>query len=205
MTDQNTPAHAANPAGDLPQDDNKLIAERREKLQALRANGVAFPNDFRPEQRAGDLQERFKDVENEALEAEPVAVSVAGRMMLKRVMGKAAFATVQDSSGQIQFFIGRDDVGAESMTAFKGWDIGDIIAATGTLFRTRTGELSVKVKELRLLAKALRPLPDKFHGLSDQETKYRQRYVDLITSPETRSTFRARAKAVEMVSGRRSR
>ena len=99
MTDQNTPAHAANPAGDLPQDDNKLIAERREKLQALRANGVAFPNDFRPEQRAGDLQERFKDVENEALEAEPVAVSVAGRMMLKRVMGKAAFATVQDSSG----------------------------------------------------------------------------------------------------------
>lgn len=103
---------------------------------------------------------------------------------------------MQDGSGQIQFFIGRDDVGADAMTAFKGWDIGDIVAATGTLFRTRTGELSVKVKALRLLAKALRPLPDKFHGLSDQETKYRQRYVDLITSPETRSTFRARAKAI---------
>ncbi|VVE14857.1 lysine--tRNA ligase [Pandoraea commovens] len=196
MTDQNTPADSANQVNDLPQDDNKLIAERREKLTAIRAGGIAFPNDFRPEQHAGDLQARYQGVENEALEAEPVAVSVAGRMMLKRVMGKAAFATVQDGSGQIQFFIGRDDVGADSMTSFKGWDIGDIIAATGTLFRTRTGELSVKVKELRLLAKALRPLPDKFHGLADQETKYRQRYVDLITSPETRNTFRARAKAI---------
>lgn len=197
MTDQNTPAQ--DQANDAPQDDNKLIAERREKLQALRAEGVAFPNDFRPEQHAGDLQARYVDAQNDVLEAEPVAVSVAGRMMLKRVMGKAAFATVQDSSGQIQFFISRDDVGVDSMTAFKGWDIGDIIAARGTLFRTRTGELSVKVTELRLLAKALRPLPDKFHGLSDQETKYRQRYVDLITSPETRNTFRARAKAIASI------
>ncbi|GAB3625546.1 lysyl-tRNA synthetase [Pandoraea terrae] len=199
MTDQNTQADKANAAAQAPQDENQIIAERREKLQGLRAAGVAYPNDFRPEHHAGDLQATFKDVENEALEADPKTVSIAGRMMLKRIMGKAAFATVQDGSGQIQFFISAKDVDADTFAAFKRWDIGDIIAARGPLFRTRTGELSVKVEELRLLSKALRPLPDKFHGLADQETKYRQRYVDLITSPETRDTFRARSKAIASI------
>ncbi|WP_245916331.1 lysine--tRNA ligase [Candidatus Pandoraea novymonadis] len=183
----------------LSPDENQIITERRAKLQSLRSAGIAYPNDFRPVNRAAELQDSFKDVENESLEATPISVSIAGRMMLKRIMGKAAFASVQDSSGKIQFFISLKDVGIETFTAFKQWDIGDIIAAIGILFRTRTGELSIKVKTLRLLSKAIRPLPEKFHGLTDQETKYRQRYVDLITSPETRDTFRTRSKAIASI------
>ena len=180
-------------------DENQIIAERREKLRALREQGVAYPNDFRPEHHAADLQAKFADSDKAALEANPVEVSVAGRMMLKRVMGKASFATVQDGSGQIQFFVTPNDVGAETYDAFKKWDLGDIVAARGVLFRTNKGELSVQCKELRLLSKALRPLPDKFHGLSDQEMRYRQRYVDLIVTPETRDTFRARTKTIASI------
>ncbi|MDR5661450.1 lysine--tRNA ligase [Burkholderia cenocepacia] len=180
-------------------DENQIIAERREKLRALREQGVAYPNDFRPEHQAADLQAKFADSDKAALEANPVEVSVAGRMMLKRVMGKASFATVQDGSGQIQFFVTPNDVGADTYDAFKKWDLGDIVAARGVLFRTNKGELSVQCKELRLLSKALRPLPDKFHGLSDQEMRYRQRYVDLIVTPETRDTFRARTKTIASI------
>ncbi|CAD9228304.1 lysine--tRNA ligase, constitutive [Burkholderia cenocepacia] len=180
-------------------DENQIIAERREKLRALREQGIAYPNDFRPEHHAADLQAKFADSDKAALEANPVEVSVAGRMMLKRVMGKASFATVQDGSGQIQFFVTPNDVGADTYDAFKKWDLGDIVAARGVLFRTNKGELSVQCKELRLLSKALRPLPDKFHGLSDQEMRYRQRYVDLIVTPETRDTFRARTKTIASI------
>lgn len=180
-------------------DDNQIIAERREKLQALRAQGVAYPNDFTPTHHAADLQGAHADADKEALEAQNIEVALAGRMMLKRVMGKASFATVQDGSGQIQFFITPADVGAEVYEAFKKWDLGDIVAARGVLFRTNKGELSVKCTELRLLAKALRPLPDKFHGLADQEMRYRQRYVDLIVTPEARATFRARTKAIASI------
>ncbi len=195
MTEPNR-AQAA-PASDTPAaDENKIIAERREKLAALRQQGVAFPNDFRPTHQAAALHEQFGETDQPALEAIPVEVAIAGRMMLKRVMGKASFATVQDGSGQIQFYITRDKVGEEVYAAFKHWDLGDIISARGVLFRTNKGELSVQVQELRLLSKSLRPLPDKFHGLADQEMKYRQRYVDLIVSPETRNTFRARTKAM---------
>jgi len=180
-------------------DENQIIAERREKLHALREQGIAYPNDFRPTHRAADLQATYADTDKEALEASPQHVAIAGRMMLKRVMGKASFATVQDGSGQIQFFVTPNDVGAETYDAFKKWDLGDIVAARGELFRTNKGELSVKCTELRLLSKALRPLPDKFHGLADQEMRYRQRYVDLIVTPETRNTFRARNKTIASI------
>lgn len=192
MTEQTRTPAAEAPAAD----ENKIIAERREKLQALRAQGVAFPNDFRPTHQSGALHAQYGETDGQTLEANPVEVAIAGRMMLKRVMGKASFATVQDGSGQIQFYITRDKVGEDVYAAFKHWDLGDIISARGVLFRTNKGELSVQVRELRLLSKSLRPLPDKFHGLADQELKYRQRYVDLIVSPETRDTFRARTKAM---------
>ncbi len=178
------------------QDENHVIAERREKLKAIRAQGVAFPNDFKPQHRASDLTVAHGEKENEAFEAASVMASIAGRMMLKRVMGKASFATVQDASGRIQLFVTRDNVSEEVYDAFKHWDLGDIIAAEGLLFKTRTGELSIKVSKLRLLTKSLRPLPEKFHGLADQEIKYRQRYVDLIVSEETKQTFIARSKIV---------
>ena len=180
-------------------DDNKIMAERREKLRELREQGVAYPNDFRPTHHAEDLQTQYAETDKEALEANPLEVAIAGRMMLKRVMGKASFATVRDGSGQIQFFITPADVGQETYDAFKKWDMGDIVAARGVLFRTNKGELSVRCTELRLLSKSLRPLPDKFHGLADQEMKYRQRYVDLIVTPETRKTFVARTKAVSSI------
>ncbi|WP_343734984.1 lysine--tRNA ligase [Acidovorax sp.] len=189
-----------------PQDDNQLIAERREKLRALReaqANGgsVAFPNNFKPAHKAAQLHLEHGAATNESLEATPVNVSVAGRMMLKRVMGKASFATIQDGSlgevgGRIQLYVTRDAVGEDLYAAFKHWDLGDILGAEGTLMKTKTGELSVKVTGLRLLTKSLRPLPDKFHGMADQEQKYRQRYVDLITDEHARKRFVARSKAV---------
>lgn len=180
-------------------DENHVIAERREKLKGIREKGVAFPNDFKPADVATALHAAYGELENEALEAQDVKVKIAGRMMLKRVMGKASFATIQDKSGRIQLFVARDNVGEEVYDAFKKWDLGDIVAAEGALFRTKTGELSVKVNELRLLTKSLRPLPEKFHGLADQETKYRQRYVDLIVSDETRQTFIARSKIVAAI------
>ena len=180
-------------------DENHIIAERREKLAQLRKNGVAFPNDFVPTHHAADLHEHYGEISKEHLAEKNISVKVAGRMMLKRVMGKASFATVQDRTGQIQFYINDADAGVDAHNAFKHWDMGDFIAAEGVVFKTNKGELSILVKDLRLLSKSLRPLPDKFHGLSDQEMKYRQRYVDLIVSPETRQTFLARSKAMSSI------
>jgi lysyl-tRNA synthetase class 2 len=182
-------------------DDNQLIAERRQKLAAIRARGVAFPNDFKPTDHASDLHHRHGQVPNEELEPQGVKVAVAGRMMLKRVMGKACFATLQDASGRIQLYITQDAVGPERLAEFKHWDLGDILGCEGVLFRTKTGELSVKATQVRLLTKSLRPLPDKFHGMTDQEQKYRQRYVDLMTDDAARARFVARSKAVSSIRG----
>ena len=185
-------------AASPPQDENKLIAERREKLRVLRGQGIAFPNDFRRETFAGDLQAEFSDAEPwnaEALEATARTVKLAGRLMAKRVMGKASFAQVQDESGRVQLFL-QGNVLGEAYEAFKGWDVGDIIAVEGGLTRTRTGELSIKATGLRLLTKSLRPLPDKWHGLADVEQRYRQRYVDLIVTPEAREVFVKRSKII---------
>ncbi|NCT66032.1 MAG: lysine--tRNA ligase [Rhodanobacteraceae bacterium] len=186
----------------LPPDENKLIAERREKLRGLRAQGVAYPNDFRVDAFAGDLQAEYADAERwsaEAIEAAARRVVVAGRIMLKRVQGKVSFAQMQDRSGRIQLFIHQGTVGAEVYEAFKGWDVGDIVGAEGVLMRTKTGELSVKVERLRLLVKSLRPLPDKFHGLADVEQRYRQRYVDLIVTPESRRVFELRSAMIRFI------
>ncbi|AMN47315.1 lysyl-tRNA synthetase, class II [Steroidobacter denitrificans] len=177
-------------------DENKLIAERRAKLQKLRDAGVAFPNDFRRDALADQLLTAYGDRAPEWFDANPVRVAVGGRMMAKRVMGKASFAKITDRSGDIQLFLQRDALG-ETYEEFKTWDVGDVVGAAGLLFKTRTGELSVRVEKLRLLVKSLRPLPDKWHGLSDQETRYRQRYVDLIISPESRAVFRLRTQLVK--------
>ena len=208
MTTPHAP-HAPNPEPGA--DENKLVTERREKLAALRAQHQAagtavFPNDFKPTHHAADLQAQYGALDNEALEPQGIAVALAGRMMLKRIMGKASFATVQDGSfgathGRIQLFISRDALGEAAYEAFKHSDLGDILGASGTLFKTRTGELSVKVSSLRLLTKSLRPLPDKFHGMADQEQKYRQRYVDLIADEQARTRFVARSKAVSSIRG----
>jgi lysyl-tRNA synthetase class 2 len=188
MTDAPPPAAVA--------DENQIIAERRAKLAKLREAGPAFPNDFARTHRAGDLQAGYEHMSRDELAAKNIEVAVAGRMLLKRVMGRASFATVQDGSGRIQFFIADDDAGSQAHEAFKQWDMGDIIAARGTLMKTQKGELSVRCKELRLLTKSLRPLPDKFHGLEDKEARYRQRYVDLIVNEESRRAFIVRSKAI---------
>lgn len=184
-----------------PIDENQLIAERRDKLKALReaqkqGAGVAFPNDFKPSHRAEPLHREHGDKSAEQLEAEGSTARIAGRMMLKRVMGKASFATLQDQSGRLQIYVTRDAVGEETYAAFKHWDLGDIVGAEGRLFKTRTGELSLHATSIRLLTKNLRPMPDKFHGVADQEVKYRQRYVDLMTDEEARKRFVARSRAV---------
>ncbi|UDG82325.1 lysine--tRNA ligase [Candidatus Vallotia cooleyia] len=179
--------------------DNAIIAERRDKLKALRQKSIAYPNDFCPENSAANLHDRFSDINKDAIKTLKLNVSIAGRMRLKRIMGQASFATVQDSTGQIQFFITPTNVGANVYSAFKKWDLGDIIAAHGVLFRTNRGELSIRCIRLRLLSKAIRPLPDKFHGLSNQEMRYRQRYVDLIVTPEVRQTFQVRTRAITSI------
>src|SRR6266581_3255297 len=181
------------------EDENQIIAERRARLAELRKRGTAFPNDFAREHLAADLHKAWDGKSNEEIEPKRLVVAVAGRMMLKRVMGKASFATIQDMSGRIQLYVARDGVGEDAYEAFKHYDLGDILGAKGTLFKTKTGELSVKVAELRLLVKSLRPLPEKFHGLSDQEQKYRQRYVDLIMSEETRGVFQTRSRIVHAI------
>jgi len=183
---------------EAPQDENALIAERRAKLARLREAGVAFPNDFRRDALAADLHATYAEKTDEWLAANPVRVRVAGRMMFKRVMGKASFAKLQDGSGQIQAYLQADALG-DAYDAFKSWDVGDIVGAEGTLMRTRAGELSVRAGSVRLLVKALRPLPDKWHGLADTETRYRQRYVDLIVNDTARETFRARSRAVRFL------
>ena len=194
----NTPPTASEAA---PVDENQLIAERREKLKAIRerqaqGHGVAFPNDFKPAHHAATLHELHGDKTSEVLTEEGQFAKVAGRMMLKRVMGKASFATLQDSTGRIQIYVTRDDVGEEIYADFKHWDLGDIVACEGKLFKTRTGELSIHASSIRMLTKSLRPMPDKFHGVHDQEIKYRQRYVDLMTDETARKRFVARSKAV---------
>ena len=178
----------------MTEDENHLIAERRAKLAELRGQGIAYPNDFRRVDHAGDLQAEYADAE----EFGDRRVALAGRLLAKRVMGKAAFAQVQDVSGRIQLFLQSTALG-EAYDAFKGWDVGDIVAAEGTLMRTKTGELSIKVESLRLLVKSLRPLPDKWHGLSDVEQRYRQRYVDLIVTPEAREVFVKRSRIVAAI------
>jgi lysyl-tRNA synthetase class 2 len=180
-------------------DENQIIAERRDKLKKLREQGIAFPNDFQRNDMAGGLHASHDARDGAELEGAAVSVSVAGRMMLKRVMGKACFATLQDMSGRIQLFITADDAGAAALEAFKHYDLGDILGATGKLFKTKTGELTVRVTELRLLTKSLRPLPEKFHGLTDQEQKYRQRYLDLITNEESRKVFTVRSKVIQAI------
>ncbi|MCF8209650.1 MAG: lysine--tRNA ligase [Rhodoferax sp.] len=189
-----------------PPDENQLMLERREKLAVLRqqqsdGRGVAFPNDFQPNRKSEDLFAEFDGLTNEALLERGARVKVAGRMMLKRVMGKASFCTVQDASfgpsgGRIQIYVKGEDVGANVYAAFKHWDLGDIVAAEGLVFKTKTGELSIHASAVRLLTKSLRPMPDKFHGINDQEVKYRQRYVDLMTDELARKRFVARSKAV---------
>ena len=183
----------------VPLDENQIIAERRAKLAALRAQGNAFPNDFSREHLAADLHTAHDGKSKDELEAGAVRVAVAGRMLLKRVMGKASFASIQDMSGRIQLYIANDITGADVHDAFKHWDLGDILGAEGSLFKTKTGELSVRVDKLRLLTKALRPLPEKFHGLTDQEQRYRQRYVDLITNPEARRVFSLRSRIIQAI------
>lgn len=181
-------------------DEHELIANRREALTNLREAGQAFPNDFRRDSLAADIEAAYGDKEKDVLAEEGVRVAVAGRMMTRRVMGKASFANLQDMSGQIQLYVRRDDLPEGIYNEqFKKWDIGDIIAATGTVMKTNKGELSLHVDEIRLLTKSLRPLPEKFHGLADQEAKYRQRYVDLIMNEDSRKTFQIRSKVVNFI------
>ncbi|EKE84826.1 lysine--tRNA ligase [Idiomarina xiamenensis] len=191
MTDKSQPAEV---------DINEQIAQRKSKLAALRKQGVAFPNDFRRDSVAEQLHQAYGELSKDELAQREIRVSVAGRMMTRRIMGKASFATLQDMSGRIQVYVARDNL-AEGFynEQFKKWDLGDIIGASGVLFKTNTGELSVQVDDIRLLTKALRPLPDKFHGLADQETRYRQRYLDLITNEESRNTFVVRSKVVDYI------
>ncbi|MDV3240165.1 MAG: lysine--tRNA ligase [Gammaproteobacteria bacterium] len=181
------------------QDEHRLIAERREKLRLLRAAGIAFPNDFRRDVMAGELHAEYGDKPAEFFDGETRRVRVAGRMMAKRVMGKASFTHIQDMSGRIQLFLERDSLPEGVYQQFRNWDVGDIVGAEGVLFKTRTGELSVKVDQIRLLTKSLRPLPEKFHGLSDQETRYRQRYLDLIMSEPSRQVFRLRTQIIQYI------
>ncbi|HET9663050.1 MAG TPA: lysine--tRNA ligase [Burkholderiales bacterium] len=181
------------------QDTNQIIEERRAKLKALRARGSAYPNDFRREHLAANVLKQHEATSREALEAMPVSVTVAGRIMLKRVMGKASFATIQDMSGRLQIYVSDGDTGQAAHEAFKHYDIGDIVGVAGVLFKTRTGELTVRVRELRLLVKSLRPLPEKFHGLADQEVKYRQRYLDLIVNEDARAKFAQRSLIIRAI------
>lgn len=202
MTDNSKKPATNQPAPQVPAepiDENQILAERRAKLATLREQGIAYPNDFVPQHKAADLQTRYGAFSKEELEPMNVHVVVSGRMMLKRLMGKAAFATIQDASERIQLYISKDITGEAALEAFKHYDLGDILGAEGKLFKTRTGELTVEVTALRMITKSLRPLPDKFHGLADQEIKYRQRYVDLIVTKETRNTFIARTKAISSI------
>ena len=182
------------------QNENDLIAQRRQQLQELREAGNAFKNDFKRDSLAADLLEKYSEQSKEELEQLSVKVAVAGRMMSRRIMGKASFAHMQDMSGKIQLYVRRDDLPEGVYNdGFKKWDVGDIIAATGTVMKTNKGELSIHVDSISLLTKSLQPLPEKFHGLTDQETRYRQRYVDLIMNEETRDTFKVRSQVIDFI------
>ena len=188
------------PPVEAPQDENQIMAERRAKLARRRESGPAFPNDFKRKHLASELQAAHGEKTKEQLEAEkPGPYVIAGRMLLKRVMGKASFATLQDMSGRIQIYVNNDVTGAEAHEAFKHWDLGDILGVEGTLFKTKLGELTLQATKIRLLSKSLRPLPEKFHGLTDMEARYRQRYVDLIVNPESRRVFEIRSKLVQAI------
>lgn len=180
-------------------DENKLIAVRREKLAEIKKSGNAYPNDFRRDSYAEKLFSEYDQFDKETLEGMAVAVKLAGRLMAKRVMGKASFAHVQDMTGRMQLFLQRDVLAEGLYQTFKGWDIGDIVGFEGVLFKTKTGELSVKVSTIQLLTKSLQPLPEKFHGLTDQEQRYRQRYVDLIMNEESRKVFKIRSQVVSYI------
>ena len=177
---------------ELQQEENKLIAQRKEKLAAIREQGGAFPNDFRRDQLCADLQKRYVDKTKEELEVAAIPVKVAGRIMLNR----GAFMVIQDMSGRIQVYVNRKTLPEETLAQVKTWDMGDIIAAEGTLARSGKGDLYVEMTSVRLLTKSLRPLPDKHHGLTDTEQRYRQRYVDLIVNEDVRDTFRVRSQVI---------
>lgn len=177
-------------------DENDLLAQRRLKLDELREKGVAYPNNFYRNALANELHEQYGAQSAEELEKSSIEVKVAGRVMFRRLMGKASFTVLQDVSGRIQLYVQSNHLGQEAYESFLHLDIGDIVGAEGELFKTKTGELSIKVKSLQLLTKSLRPLPDKFHGLADQELRYRQRYLDLIMNPEVRKIFQVRSKLI---------
>ena len=181
-------------------DENKLVAERRQKLQKIRdSQAVAFPNDARPTHQAQTLHAEYDNADEVALTAVG-EVSIAGRMMAKRIMGKASFTQLQDGSGaRMQAYVARDELPEGVYADFKTWDVGDIVFLRGYLFRTQTGELTIHAREIRLLVKSLRPLPEKFHGLTDQETRYRQRYVDLIMNAQSREVFVTRSKIISYI------
>jgi lysyl-tRNA synthetase, class II len=180
----------------MEQEDHKIALERREKLKALRAKGQAFPNDFRRKDFAAALHQQWGEKTKEALEERKPPASVAGRMMLKRVMGKASFATLQDATGRVQIYVSSE---LPNYEAFKHWDLGDIVGVEGHVFKTMKGELTVHARKISLLVKAIRPLPEKFHGLADHETRYRQRYVDLIVNPEVKEIFLQRTRIVQAI------
>ncbi|HEX4911888.1 MAG TPA: lysine--tRNA ligase [Permianibacter sp.] len=192
MTEQ-----AQQPAEQL--DENQQIAVRREKLAALRAQGNAYPNDYRRDALAQDLNDKYGAAEKDALEAQAVKVKLAGRIMTRRLMGKASFCHIQDMSGRIQVYVRGEDLPEGVYESFKHWDIGDIIGVEGTLFKTKVGELSVHATSIRMLTKALKPLPDKWHGMTDTEARYRQRYVDLIVNEDSRRTFVLRSKIIDAI------
>jgi lysyl-tRNA synthetase, class II len=183
-------------AEEVIQEDNEQIAQRKSKLAKLRQQGEAYPNDFKREHLAADIHAEYEALDADALAEKAVRVTVAGRMMTRRVMGKASFANLQDMSGKIQLYVARDLLPEGVYQNFKSWDLGDIIGAAGEVFKTKTGELSIKLDQIHLLTKALRPLPDKYHGLHDQEQRFRQRYLDLITNEDARRIFRIRSKVV---------
>ena len=183
----------------MSEDENKLIAQRREKLTELRKLGPAFPNDFTPADSAAELDGEHGLRDKDYFEAEKIPASVAGRMVSKRIMGKASFFQLQDASGKIQVFVQIAGIGEEAYASFKQLDVGDIVAVEGVLFKTKVGELTVKAGSIRLLTKSLRPLPEKFHGMTDTEQRYRQRYIDLIANEEVRETFRLRAAIVQYI------
>jgi len=175
---------------------SEQIRVRREKLTRLRDEGIAYPNSFRATDSSADVLAQCGEWDAEKLVSENVSVCMAGRIMGHRVMGKSSFMHIQDGSGRIQIFLNRDELGAETYNPTKKWDLGDIIGVAGTLFRTKTGELSVRTSRIELVTKCLRPLPEKWHGLADKEIRYRQRYVDLMVNPEVREVFRTRSKAI---------
>lgn len=181
------------------EDQNAQILQRKHKLHELRKHGQPFPNDFKQNNLAADLHAAYDGLDNEQLEQKHIQVQVAGRIMLRRLMGKASFVQLQDRSGTIQLYLRQQDLPAEMYAAFQEWDIGDIIGAAGTVFKTKTGELSAKTTQIRLLTKALRPLPEKWHGLTDQEMRYRQRYLDLLVNEKSRQVFKTRIKVIQLM------